>query len=152
MLSTGVGTLVVVDEQRRVTGLLTTRDRLVAHTDEPDLAQAEEMLRTHKIKKLSLLDSNDTLRGLITAKDLIAQRQLPFATRDAQGRLRTAAGAARARTEDYKRVYFGEQDKTLHGLRRKDINADYNSKLNVLKGKRAAKTGNLSAPRYERKE
>ena len=117
MLSTGVGTLVVVDEQRRVTGLLTTRDmrfadqdgtvasrmtprdRLVAHTGEPDLAQAEEMLRTHKIKKLPLLDADGTLRGLITAKDLVVQHQLPFATRDTQGRLRV--GAAVGAKGDY---------------------------------------------------
>ena len=117
MLGTGVGTLVVVDEQHRVTGLLTTRDmrfadqdgtvasrmtprdRLVAHAGEPDLAQAEGMLRTHKIKKLPLLNADSTLRGLITAKDLVAQRQLPFATRDAQGRLRV--GAAIGAKGDY---------------------------------------------------
>ena len=117
MRSTGVGTLVVVDEQRRVQGLLTTRDlrfaegggtvasrmtprdRLVAHTGEPETAQAEETMRKHKIKKLPLLNADGTLRGLITAKDLISQRQLPFATRDAQGRLRV--GAAIGAKGDY---------------------------------------------------
>ena len=73
MRNTGVGTLVVVDEERRVQGLLTTRDlrfgdlggtvasrmtprdRLVAHTGDAETAQAEETMRTHKIKKLPLL-------------------------------------------------------------------------------------------------
>ncbi len=117
MRASGVGTLVVVDEQRRVQGLLTTRDlrfadqsgtvtsrmtprdRLITHVGEPDTAQAEAMLRTHKIKKLPLLNADGTLRGLITAKDLIVQRQLPFATRDAQGRLRV--GAAIGAKGDY---------------------------------------------------
>ena len=116
MRSTGVGTLVVVDEQRRVQGLLTTRDlrfaeggtvasrmtprdRLVAHTGEPETALAEETMRKHKIKKLPLLNADGTLRGLITAKDLITQRHLPFATRDAQGRLRV--GAAIGAKGDY---------------------------------------------------
>ena len=117
MRSTGVGTLVVVDEQRRVQGLLTTRDlrfadeggtvasrmtpgdRLVTHTGEPDTALAEETMRKHKIKKLPLLNADGTLRGLITAKDLIRQRHLPFATRDAQGRLRV--GAAIGAKGDY---------------------------------------------------
>jgi len=117
MRSTGVGTLVVVDEQHHVQGLLTTRDlrfaeqgghvssrmtprdRLIAHTGEPETAQAEETMRTHKIKKLPLLNADGTLRGLITAKDLIAQRQLPFATRDGQGRLRV--GAAIGAKGDY---------------------------------------------------
>jgi IMP dehydrogenase len=117
MRATGVGTLVVVDEQRRVRGLLTTRDlrftngigtvasrmtpreRLTAHTGELAPTRAEELMRTHKIKKLPLLNADGTLRGLITAKDLIVQRQLPFATRDAQGRLRV--GAAIGAKGDY---------------------------------------------------
>jgi len=117
MQNTGVGTLVVLDEQRRVQGLLTTRDlrfgdlggtvasrmtplsRLVVHTGDDETAQAEETMRTQKVKKLPLLRADGTLRGLITAKDLIAQRQLPFATRDEQGRLRV--GAAIGAKGDY---------------------------------------------------
>ncbi|MBI3049563.1 MAG: IMP dehydrogenase [Acidobacteria bacterium] len=117
MRATGVGTLVVVDERRRVQGLLTTRDlrfangagtvasrmtpreRLTVHTGELEPARAEELMRTHKIKKLPLLNADGTLRGLITAKDLIVQRQLPSATRDSQGRLRV--GAAIGATGDY---------------------------------------------------
>jgi IMP dehydrogenase len=116
MRDTGVGTLVVVDAQRRVQGLLTARDlrfvghsgtvasrmtprdRLIAHTGEPE-TQAEETMRTHKIKKLPLLNADGTLRGLITAKDLVSQRHLPFATRDAHGRLRV--GAAIGAKGDY---------------------------------------------------
>ena len=117
MRRTGVGTLVVVDAQRRVQGLLTTRDlrfadqrgivadrmtpreRLITHSGDLDLTRAEELMRTHKIKKLPLLNADGTLRGLITAKDLMAQRQLPFATRDGQGRLRV--GAAIGAKGDY---------------------------------------------------
>jgi IMP dehydrogenase len=117
MRGTGVGTLVVVDEQRRVRGLLTTRDlrfagrtgavasrmtpreQLAVHAGDVAPAQAEELMRTHKIKKLPLLNADGTLRGLITAKDLIVQRQLPFATRDGQGRLRV--GAAIGAKGDY---------------------------------------------------
>jgi IMP dehydrogenase len=117
MRDTGVGSLVVVDAQRRVRGLLTTRDlrfadeggvvasrmtprdRLVTHTGDISPGGAEELMRTHKVKKLPLLNDDGTLRGLITAKDLIVQRQLPFATRDAQGRLRV--GAAIGAKGDY---------------------------------------------------
>ena len=117
MRRTGVGTLVVVDDQRRVKGLLTTRDlrfveqggtvqsrmtpadRLITHAGVPDAAAAEELMRIHKIKKLPLLNPDRTLRGLITSKDVMAQRQLPFATRDDQGRLRV--GAAIGAKGDY---------------------------------------------------
>ena len=56
-------------------------------------------MRAHKIKKLPLVDDDGTLLGLITAKDLLTQRQLPFATRDAHGRLRV--GAAIGAKGDY---------------------------------------------------
>jgi IMP dehydrogenase len=119
MRRTGVGTLVVVDDERRVAGLLTSRDlrfvplderttvasrmtprdRLVAREGALDAAAAEEVMRTHKIKKLPLVDRDGRLAGLITARDLITQRQLPFATRDAHGRLRV--GAAIGAKGDY---------------------------------------------------
>jgi IMP dehydrogenase len=105
MRRTGVGTLVVVDGNRRVVGLLTTRDlrfagsggtvagrmtpreRLVVREGDIDHAAAEDVMRTHKVKKLPLIDGDGRLTGLITAKDLIKQKQLPFAARDAHGRL-----------------------------------------------------------------
>ena len=119
MRRTGVGTLVVVDDRRRVQGLLTTRDlrfttsgpgdtvrsrmtpreRLVVREAPVDSTAAEDLMRTYKIKKLPLVDREDTLVGLITARDLIKQEQLPFATRDAQGRLRV--GAAIGAKGDY---------------------------------------------------
>jgi IMP dehydrogenase len=119
MRRTGVGTLVVVDADRRVAGLLTTRDlrfvdrraettvgermtpreRLVVSTGPADLAAAEAVMRTAKIKKLPLLDADGRLAGLITAKDLLKQRHLPFATRDEHGRLRV--GAAIGAKGDY---------------------------------------------------
>ena len=117
MQRTGVGTLVVVDENRRIIGLLTTRDlrfsdrsktvlermtprdRLVVREGPLGIAAAEEVMREHKIKKLPLVDAEGRLTGLVTAKDLIKQERLPFATRDDHGRLRV--GAAIGATGDY---------------------------------------------------
>jgi len=118
MRRTGVGSLVVLEDHGRVAGLLTTRDlrfvpdgtsrvadrmtpreRLIVHTGPLDAGPAEALMRTHKIKKLPLLTPEGALAGLITAKDLLKQRELPFATRDGQGRLRV--GAAIGATGDY---------------------------------------------------
>jgi len=117
MRRTGVGTLVVVDESRRLLGLLTARDlrfvdaagtvaermtardRLVIREGVPDSATAEEVMRVHKIKKLPLVDKDDRLLGLVTAADLLKQERLPFATRDDHGRLRV--GAAIGAKGDY---------------------------------------------------
>jgi IMP dehydrogenase len=118
MRRTGVGSLVVVDDSGRVAGLLTTRDlrfvpdpsarvdsrmtprdHLTASEQAIDAEAAEALMRRHKIKKLPIIDPDGRLRGLVTAKDLLKQRQLPFATRDAQGRLRV--GAAIGAKGDY---------------------------------------------------
>jgi IMP dehydrogenase len=117
MRRTGVGTLVVVDEGRRLLGLLTARDcrfvdtastvaermtpreRLVVREGVPDAATAEEIMRVHKIKKLPLVEKDGRLLGLVTAADLLKQERLPFATRDDHGRLRV--GAAIGAKGDY---------------------------------------------------
>lgn len=117
MEHTRVGTLAVVDSQGRLIGLLTERDvrfvseqmlvcermtprdRLIVHTGLVSLAEAERVMTAQKIKKLPLVDADGKLLGIITAKDLIKHAQHPFATRDAQGRLRV--GAAIGATGDY---------------------------------------------------
>jgi IMP dehydrogenase len=117
MRRTGVGTLVVVDEGRRVIGLLTARDlrftggagrvsarmtprdKLIVREGSIESAAAEAVMREHKIKKLPLVDGAGQLLGLVTARDLIKQKQLPAATRDAHGRL--MVGAAIGAKGDY---------------------------------------------------
>ena len=48
-----------------------------------------------KVKKFPLVDADGTLLGLITARDLVRRRRMPFATRDLQGRLGSARRSAR---------------------------------------------------------
>ena len=118
MSGSHVGTLVVIDEHRRLRGLLTERDlrfvdgegatvadrmtpldRLVIHRGEVSPDEAERIMVERKVKKLPLVDDAGVLKGLVTAKDLMRQRRRPFATRDAHGRL--MVGAAIGATGDY---------------------------------------------------
>ena len=114
-----VGTLVVVDSARKLRGLLTHRDirfvdrksparvsdrmtpldRLVIHTGPLSFEEAARMMVERKVKKLPLVDETGQLTGLVTARDIARHQQLPFATRDAQGRL--MVGAAIGATGDY---------------------------------------------------
>jgi IMP dehydrogenase len=113
-----MGTLVVMDAARHLKGLLTKRDvrfvspegttvamrmtpvdDLVVGKGELTLDAAERLMIERKVKKLPLVDENGTLLGLITAKDILRQEHLPFATRDSQGRLRV--GAAIGAQGDY---------------------------------------------------
>ena len=111
MLQSRVGTLVVLESDGRLAGLLTERDirfvadgtmrvsermtpraRLVLHEGEIELPLAERIMVERKIKKLPLVDGKGRLLGLVTSRDLLRQRRLPFATRDSHGRL--CVGAA----------------------------------------------------------
>ncbi|HEX5474767.1 MAG TPA: IMP dehydrogenase [Vicinamibacterales bacterium] len=113
-----VGTLVVVDGERRLAGLLTARDLRFAPTADRHVSDrmtpvealvvhmgplapdaAEDLMMRRKIKKLPLVDERGRLLGLITARDLVRRKRLPFATRDDQGRLRV--GAAIGATGDF---------------------------------------------------
>jgi IMP dehydrogenase len=78
---------------------MTPIDRLVVHRGPLELSEAERIMTERKVKKLPLVDTDGRLLGLITARDLMHQKRLPFATRDAQGRLRV--GAAIGATGDY---------------------------------------------------
>jgi len=55
------------------------------------LDQAQEILQTHRIEKLPIVDENRKLLGLITIKDIQKVREYPNATKDARGRLRCGA-------------------------------------------------------------
>src|SRR5579883_3240285 len=110
----------------RLVGILTNRDlRFVKRLDKPvrevmttsvitarlgiDLEQAKEILQTHRIEKLPLIDDHDRLRGLITVKDMDKAIRFPHASKDGLGRLRAGAaigvGADRAeRVAALKRV------------------------------------------------
>jgi IMP dehydrogenase len=117
MERTRVGTLVVTTGAKRLAGLLTRRDlrfvssdalvaermtprdRLVVHVGSMAFADAERVMAERKVKKIPLVNADETVLGLITAKDLIKHRTHPFATRDDHGRLRVAAAVGA--TGDY---------------------------------------------------
>lgn len=100
----------IVDDNNKLIGILTNRDLRFVHdysikigqvmTKEnlvtapvgTTLQQAEVILQQHKIEKLPLVDEDNTLKGLITIKDIEKAIQYPRAAKDAQGRL--LAGAA----------------------------------------------------------
>jgi len=95
----------IVDENKKLVGILTNRDLRFVHDysikikevmthDElvtapvgTTLEQAEVLLQKHKIEKLPIVDEENTLKGLITIKDIEKAIQFPNAAKDSQGRL-----------------------------------------------------------------
>ncbi|RJE85513.1 IMP dehydrogenase [Paenibacillus sp. 1011MAR3C5] len=95
----------IVDGNKKLVGILTnrdlrfvhdfsikinevmTRDNLVTAPVGTTLQEAEGLLQQHKIEKLPLVDEENTLKGLITIKDIEKAIQFPNAAKDSQGRL-----------------------------------------------------------------
>jgi IMP dehydrogenase len=99
----------VVDEQRRLVGIITNRDMrfesdrarpvrevmtpmpLVTGLTGISADEAMALLRRHKVEKLPLVDDAGRLTGLVTLKDFVKRDAFPDATKDERGRLRVGA-------------------------------------------------------------
>jgi IMP dehydrogenase len=101
----------IVDKLGKLCGILTNRD--VRFAENPRQAVSELMTRDNlatvglgtseeiarrvlherRIEKLLVVDDQDHLVGLITVKDIEKSVAAPFATKDAEGRLRVAAAS-----------------------------------------------------------
>ncbi|MCM1225830.1 MAG: IMP dehydrogenase [Clostridium sp.] len=79
-------------------GDVMTKENLITAPIGTTLEQAQEILRTHKIEKLPLVDDEGYLKGLITIKDIEKAIQYPNSARDSGGRL--LCGAAIGVTAD----------------------------------------------------
>ena len=75
-----------------------TKENLITAGEGTTLDQAKELLRTHKIEKLPLVDDKGNLVGLITIKDIEKVIKFPMAAKDKRGRL--LCGAAVGVTSD----------------------------------------------------
>jgi IMP dehydrogenase len=64
-----------------------TKDNLITAPVGTTLTEAQEILRSHKIEKLPIVDNEGYLKGLITIKDIEKSVQYPNSARDSKGRL-----------------------------------------------------------------
>lgn len=75
-----------------------TSKNLITAPENTTIEEAKEILKTHKIEKLPLVDENNNLRGLITIKDIEKVKKFPRSAKDSKGRL--LCGAAVGVTRD----------------------------------------------------
>lgn len=106
----------ICDENKKLIGIITnrdmrflndhsvkikevmTKDNLVTSGIGTTLNEAQEILRSHKIEKLPLVDKDFKLCGLITIKDIEKSTKYPNSAKDSNGRL--LCGAAIGVTAD----------------------------------------------------
>ncbi len=117
---TYTGGILILDEEEKVVGIVTTRDLLfeedkrkpvseimtrdvVTAPRETSLEEAEKILHKHRVEKLPLVDSDGKLAGLITMKDIMKIAEFPQATKDSRGRLAVGA-AVGVKSSELKRV------------------------------------------------
>src|SRR6187399_1413309 len=75
----------------RPIGDIMTREDLITVPVGTTLDQAQDILHTHKVEKLLVVDHEYRLKGLITVKDIQKAVKYPNASKDALGRLRCGA-------------------------------------------------------------
>ncbi len=85
------------DYSQKIAQVMTNRDLVTAPVG-TTLADAQQLLKKHKIEKLPIVDENGMLKGLITIKDIEKSVQYPNSARDENGRL--LCGAAIGATPD----------------------------------------------------
>ncbi|MCA9964601.1 MAG: IMP dehydrogenase [Anaerolineales bacterium] len=83
--------LLAMDTQASVSSVMTLPDKIVSATPETTLDEARAILHQHRLEKLPILAADGTLRGLITAQDVIKRQRYPQAAKDERGRLRVGA-------------------------------------------------------------
>lgn len=118
MHKNGVSGLPVVDDKQRAIGIITRRDALFTQNKQTLVARAmtkrlitaprrvaqktaRDILFSHRIEKLPLVDRMGKLRGLITLKDILRQSVPSTASKDRRGRLLVGAAiGVKSETKD----------------------------------------------------
>ncbi len=114
-----IGGIPIIDAHQKLKGILTNRDlrfetstrrpvtelmtkeRLITAPVGTDLDLARNILQTHKIEKLPVVDGEGRLVGLITYRDILKLKDFPSSSKDTFGRLLVgAAVGVSADTED----------------------------------------------------
>lgn len=74
-----------------VSAIMTPRERLVTVPEGTSIDEARELMHTHKVERVLVLNEKDELKGLITVKDILKTTEFPNANKDSEGRLRVGA-------------------------------------------------------------
>jgi IMP dehydrogenase len=117
MSESGVTSLLIVDENKKLLGILSHKDyrfkenenvlvseimtKSPLHTAPPKISREEviKIFEKFSLEKLPLVDKNGKLVGLMTSKDILKEKQFPNAIKDKKGRL--CVGAALRLSGDY---------------------------------------------------
>ena len=78
------------DNSKKLSEVMTSKNLITAKAG-TSMSQAEDILQTHKIEKLPVVDSKGILIGLITFRDINKHSEKPTSNKDKLGRLMVSA-------------------------------------------------------------
>lgn len=87
------------DESASIVSVMTSRERLISVKPDYSVEEARNLLFSHRIEKLPVINEDGTIHGLITSKDVITPMRNPNAALDAKGRLLVGAAIGVSRGE-----------------------------------------------------
>jgi IMP dehydrogenase len=74
-----------------VSNVMTPRERLVTVTEDDSLEQAKALMHKHRLERVLVMGEDNSLKGLITVKDIQKATEHPWASKDIHGKLRVGA-------------------------------------------------------------
>jgi IMP dehydrogenase len=74
-----------------VSSVMTPKEKLVTVKENAEREEVLNLLHSHRIEKVLVVDDNFKLQGMITVKDIQKSTENPLASKDSQGRLRVGA-------------------------------------------------------------
>ena len=86
--------------QQKVSSIMTPRERLVTVSETTSIDDARELMHTHKIERVLVVNEDWALKGLITVKDILKNTAFPNANKDSEGRLRVGAAVGVGKDTD----------------------------------------------------
>lgn len=81
----------VTDLDQPVSNLMTPKSRLVTVEENTPRDRVIQLLHKNRIEKVLVINKDFQLEGMITVKDILKEKEKPFACKDSQGQLRVAA-------------------------------------------------------------
>lgn len=84
---------------KKVSELMTTRERLIIGKEGITLLEAQNLMHNHRVEKLPIVNEDNELQGMITIRDIKNHQDFPNAAKDRKERL--LVGAAIGVSGDY---------------------------------------------------
>ena len=90
----------IEDMNQPVSKIMTPKDKLVTVKEKEDPAVVLDLLHTHRIERVLIVNDKFKLKGMITVSDMMKQTDHPHACKDSEGRLRVGAAVGTGKETD----------------------------------------------------